>query len=69
MTMTRYFVCPAPGYYGDRVRVLSSHRTIEAARRAAIGGTHIHYVVRAGHLKKGDWFNSPWDHFYPIVTE
>lgn len=34
-TRTHYIVVPAPGHYGDRTRVLSSHVTAEAALRAA----------------------------------
>lgn len=48
-TTTRYFVVPAPGHYGDRARVLSSHATVTAAKRAAGRG----FVVREGALRKG----------------
>lgn len=52
---TSFFVVPAPGHYGDRATVLSSHRTLAAANRAAGPG----YVVRCGSLKKGDeWLRS-----------
>jgi hypothetical protein len=34
----RYFVVSAPGHYGDRSRVWSSHRTLKAAKKAASGG-------------------------------
>jgi len=48
----RFFVVPAPGHYGDRARVLSSHATMEAANRAA----GIGYVIRVGSLRKGaEW--------------
>ena len=49
-TNTNYFVVPAPGHYGDRARVLSSHATLAAARKAAGRG----YTVRIGTLRKGD---------------
>lgn len=62
-TVTAYFVVPAPGHYGDRSRVLSSHRTAKAARRAAGAG----YVVRQGALRKGaEWLRSSEQH-YPIA--
>ena len=38
MSTTTYFVTPAPGHYGDRARVISSHRTLAAARKAATTG-------------------------------
>jgi hypothetical protein len=55
MTQPQYFVTPAPGHYGDRARVISSHSTLAAARRAATRG----YVVRVGSLRKGaEWLRS-----------
>jgi hypothetical protein len=50
--VTTYIVVPAPGHYGDRTRVMSSHRTLRAALRAAGPG----YVVRASSASKGDTF-------------
>lgn len=53
-----YFIVPAPGHYGDRATVLSSHRTLKAAMRAArrLGNS---CVVRCGSLRRGDeWFRS-----------
>ncbi len=35
MTTNPYVVVPAPGHYGDAARIISTHRTREAARRAA----------------------------------
>ena len=62
MTKTEYFVVPAPGHYGDRSRVLSSHRTLQAARKAAGSG----YVVREGGKTKGDeWMQADEQH-YPV---
>lgn len=63
----RYFVVPAPGYYGDRAKVWSSHATIEAADQAA-GKTGI---VRIGDLRKGATWLRVYEDFYPvpIITE
>lgn len=63
--MSRYFVVPAPGYYGDRARVLSSHRTSDAARRAAGRG----YVVRAGEKRRGDEWLRAYEGIYPVVRQ
>lgn len=60
---TEYFVVPAPGHYGDRARVISSHRTREAAARAAKGG----YVVRRGGLRKGAEWLRVYEQTYPEV--
>lgn len=49
-TQTQFFVVPAPGHYGDRAKVVSSHRTLAAARKAAGRG----WEVRCGALTKGD---------------
>lgn len=62
-TATEYFVVDAPGTYGDRSRVWSSHRTAEAARRRAGAGG----VVRAGHKRKGDEWLRVYEETYPIV--
>ena len=62
----RYFLVPAPGYYGDRSRVLSSHASLAAARRAQrrCGPSA---VVRVGHKRRGDeWLRSAEAH-YPVV--
>lgn len=62
-TETAYFVVPAPGHYGDRARVVSAHKSLDAARRAAKGG----YVVREGAKVKGDeWLRSS-ESVYPVV--
>ena len=62
-TETSYFVAPAPGHYGDRARVISAHRTLQAARKAATRG----FVVRAGGKRKGDeWLRADEQH-YPIA--
>lgn len=62
----RYFVTPAPGYYGDRSTVLSSHATLAAAQRAArrCGPSA---VVRIGDKRKGDeWLRCAEAH-YPVM--
>ncbi len=51
---TKYIVVPAPGHYGDRAVVLSSHRTAKAALRAA--GKWSGLCVRESSLVKGDAF-------------
>lgn len=50
---TNYVVVAAPGYYGDRTVVQSTHRTLEAARRAAGNG---HYAIYRSTLGRGtEW--------------
>lgn len=72
---TRYFVAPAPGCYGDRTDVLSSHRTLRAARRAAgrpitvPGGGRFWYAVRRGELRKGQALFRVDESVYPVVRE
>ena len=73
---TSYFVVPAPGHYGSRTTVLSSHRTLAAAMRAARAGHSQSklglgwwrpYVVRVGSLRRGDeWLRSS-EAIYPIA--
>jgi len=65
-TETAYVVLPAPGYYGDTTRVLSAHRTLAAALRAARRGYHC--VVRASTQRKGSTWYRDFDHNHPIVT-
>lgn len=62
---SRFFVVPAPGHYGDRATVISSHRTLAAAKKAAGRG----YVVRVGALKKGDEWTRASEAIYPIATK
>lgn len=59
----KFFVVPAPGYYGASARVISSHRTIEAARRAAGPG----YVVREGSMAKGNQWTRSMESIYSAV--
>ena len=58
-----YFVTPAPGHYGDRARVISSHATLAAARKAATAG----YVVRVGAKRKGDEWTRASESIYPAA--
>ena len=60
-----YFVVPAPGHYGDRTRVISGHRTLEAARRAARRAFAA--CVREGAKRKGDLFLRVSEQIYPRV--
>jgi hypothetical protein len=60
---TSYFVVPAPGHYGDRARVISSHRTLNAARKAAGKG----YVVREGAKARGDEWLRASESVYPVA--
>lgn len=53
---TNFVVVSAPGYYGDKTTVTSSHRTLDAAKRAAAPTPHHRYVVYEGAEKKG----APW---------
>lgn len=51
-TAVRYTLIPAPGYYGDWLRVGPSYRTLAGAAKAAReGGTRI---VTGCHRKKGE---------------
>lgn len=68
--MHKFFVVVAPGHYGDSgTRVVSSHYTLDAARRAAAtpAGAHVWFVVRQGGLRKGDSFGRVSESIYPIV--
>jgi hypothetical protein len=60
----RYFVVSAPGHYGDRSRVWSSHRTLKAAKKAASGGG---LCVRKGSLTKGDEWLRVYEETYPMA--
>jgi hypothetical protein len=53
--MNSYFIVSGPGYYGDRCKVISSHRTVEAARKAR-KRYGLAYVIREGLMRKGDVF-------------
>lgn len=58
------FVVAAPGYYGDETTVISSHRTVAAAKRAV---TWPGECVRMGSLQKGDTFRRSSEAIYPIA--
>lgn len=62
---TAYFLVPAPGHYGDRAKVLSSHRTLDAARRAAKwSGT----CIRVGEKVRGQEWLRVYEQTYPLAT-
>ena len=63
MSNTLFVVVPAPGHYGDRTVVLSSHRTARAALRAAGPG----YVVRPSTASKGSEWLRCYDQVCPEV--
>ena len=70
MKMHKFFVVLAPGQYGHfGTRVVSSHYTLDAARRGAAtpAGAHCWFVVRRGGLRKGDSFGRVAESIYPIV--
>lgn len=48
----KYMVIDAPGYYGNRARVWSSHKTLSAALRAA--GKNEKFAVVLGNYTKGE---------------
>jgi hypothetical protein len=64
---TQYFVVLAPGFYKDSAVVFSSHKTTKAAERAAKPGKNCRYVVRKGHLKKGDEMLRCNEGIYPCI--
>ena len=64
MTDTKYFLVAAPGYYGDRTRVISSHRTLDAARRAARG---LNAAIYAGEQKRGSEWLRVYEQFHSAI--
>ena len=63
MAETQYIVLLAPGCYGDTTKVISSHRTLAAAKRAKSRGC----VVRASTQAKGSTWYRDLEHNHPIV--
>jgi hypothetical protein len=58
--MSNYFIAPAPGHYGDRASVCSSHRTLDAAKKAATKG----WAIYKGDKRKGqEWLRVYEQHF------
>jgi hypothetical protein len=54
-TTTTYAVIPAAGYYGDYATVMSTHRTLAAARKAARPTANVRYaVIERDGTRKGD---------------
>lgn len=70
--MSYFFVVPKPGHFGDYAKVLSWHRTVEAARKAVVKAKKqgLSCEVRAGGLVKGNpWFQSDaQSSVYPVVS-
>lgn len=62
---TTHFVVPAPGHYGDRARVMSSHYSLAAARRHARPGTGC--VVRVGACRRGETWLRVYEETYPVA--
>lgn len=70
MNVSKFFVVLAPDLYGDSgTRVVSSHKTLDAARRSAKMGPDsvVWFVVRQGNKKKGQEFLRVYESVYPIV--
>ena len=61
---SKFFVVAAPGDYGDRDIVYSSHATLAAAKNAAGKG----FVVRAGGLTKGKTWLRVYEETYPVAS-
>lgn len=64
-TITNYFLVPAPGYYGDKARVLSAHAELKAARGAARQCPGL--VVRVGKMEAGDRWLRAYEEIYPVA--
>jgi hypothetical protein len=52
MEMTKFAVVPAEGHYGDYADVVSTHSTLDAAKRAARGNWQAIKVAEG--VRKGD---------------
>ena len=63
MKTTIAFVTRANGFFGDETLVVSAHRTVKAAKKAAGPG----WCVRLGSLAKGDTFRRASEGLYPVV--
>jgi hypothetical protein len=61
---TLYFIVPAPGHYGGRCRVMSSHYKLSSALAALSPG----FVVRQGGLRRGAEFLRSMEPLYPFVA-
>lgn len=64
MLAEHYFITAAPGYYGDRSVVFSSHKTLDAALRAAGKG----HAIWRGHKQKGDIWLRVYEQHFERVT-
>lgn len=67
MSKHLFIVVPAPGHYGDRGRVRSSHATLVAAERACGPGE----CVRAGNdrTKKGSEWLRVYEQGNPVLFQ
>lgn len=63
--MSSFFVVPAPGHYGTHATVLSSHATLEVARRKV--GKSTGYVIRKGSKAKGQEWLPVYEETYPVA--
>lgn len=63
MKNEKYIVVPAPGYYGDVARIMSTHRTAAAALKAATHGL----IARHGYGRKGDRWLRVYEQSHPAV--
>ena len=61
-----YFIVPACGWYGDTSIVVSSHRALEAARRA-VRPLRGRCVIRRGTKRAGDVWLRSYESIYPEV--
>jgi hypothetical protein len=62
MNMTHYFITSAPGYYGDRSVVVSSHKTLRSAQAAAAAAKGL--AIYAGDKRRGEeWLRVYEQHF------
>lgn len=61
--MSEFFTVTKPGYWTNTTTVVSSHKTLAAARKAARAGFKLE--VRKGGLKKGDTWYATSGQVYP----
>lgn len=64
--MSRFFLTLADGHFGDSTPVVSSHATLNSARRV-LRSAGVRYTLRAGDLRKGDTFFSSARCVYQVV--
>lgn len=64
-TAARFIIVPAPGHYGDRAYVYSSHATLEGARRAVGGSAAL--CIREGSLREGAAWLRVYEEAHPLA--